>query len=219
MAFIPSNSNMTHSEQWGAQPRDVSRLQGPYANAKHSTLMQYDQGHIDAVRAPIDGDRFRPKTGVKDPVFLVIFVAQVFLISCVSSEHDDRHDATNSPSPMPLQFSGFGVVSASALLTWISQGGVGRWSGGQHRALSVTLDRYAVSVPSRMGIGMSTFSDRHAVYLLLFVVAAGLLLVHFISYLFPDIYEAHRAHLADPLYLAQCVRLIFGMLSPLRFMN
>ncbi|KAI0320920.1 plasma-membrane choline transporter-domain-containing protein [Amylostereum chailletii] len=62
-----------------------------------------------------------------------------------------------------LQFAGFCVVSGLALSTWISQGGLGGGLGNGNTGTSVTL-------------------NKHTVYLLLFVTAAGLFLstVYFI---------------------------------------
>ncbi|KAH9957911.1 plasma-membrane choline transporter-domain-containing protein [Russula dissimulans] len=80
--------------------------------------------------APTDGDRFSFKARFRDPVFLVLFV---------------------------LQFAGFCVVSALALSTWISHGGLGGGLGGDDTGSPITL-------------------NRHTVYLLLFVTAAGLLI-------------------------------------------
>ncbi|KAI0253996.1 plasma-membrane choline transporter-domain-containing protein [Lactifluus subvellereus] len=106
---------MAHRDQWGAQPVYVSEPQ---------PMQAYKEG------TPYDGDRFRPKTRIKDPIFLIIFLAQ---------------------------FAGFCVVSALALSTWISQGGLGGGLGRDSTGTSVTL-------------------DRHTAYLLLFVAAAALLL-------------------------------------------
>jgi hypothetical protein len=67
---------MAHPDQWGAhdQTHDVSRP-GLYAK-RPLPGPAYDQSNI-GTEAPIYTDRFKPKTRIKDPFFLVIFVAQV----------------------------------------------------------------------------------------------------------------------------------------------
>jgi len=125
------NTNMTHPDQWGAQARDAPRPDVPYAKQPSPGVapIQQDQRYIDP-GAPFDSGRFKPKTRINDPIFLIVFVAQ---------------------------FAGFCVVSALALSTWISQGGLGGGLGDDNTGTSITL-------------------NRHTVYLLLFVVATGLLL-------------------------------------------
>jgi len=78
---------MAHPDQWGAhdQTHDVSR---PGQYAKHPLPgAAYDQRNI-GTEAPVYTDRFKPKPRIKDPFFLVIFVAQVlyrFLITLTSA--------------------------------------------------------------------------------------------------------------------------------------
>lgn len=66
-------------------------------------------------------------------------------------------------------------MSALALSTWISQGGLGGGLGSDNTGTSVTLDRYA-AVRFKMGFGTDDLESRHTAYLLLFVTAAALLL-------------------------------------------
>ncbi|KAI0305768.1 DUF580-domain-containing protein [Multifurca ochricompacta] len=87
-----------------------------YTRLTTCALIQYNQGHTDP-KTPYDGERFRPKSRIKDPVFLIIFL---------------------------VQFAGFCVVSVLALSTWISQGGLGGGLGGDNTGTSVTLDRHTV---------------------------------------------------------------------------
>ncbi|CAA7263158.1 unnamed protein product [Cyclocybe aegerita] len=71
------------------------------------------------VKNPYEGDRFKPKKKINDPIFLVLFV---------------------------LQLLGFAALSGIALNEWISQGGLGGGlgkSGGQ-TGTSVTLNRSTV---------------------------------------------------------------------------
>ncbi|KAH8119541.1 DUF580-domain-containing protein [Phellopilus nigrolimitatus] len=81
-----------------------------------------DAGAYNAdYKSPYEGDRFKPKKRVKDPVFLVLFVAQL---------------------------AGFCVVSGIVLSEWISSGGLGGGLGGgssgANTGSSVTLDQHTV---------------------------------------------------------------------------
>lgn len=72
------NTNMTHPDQWGAQARDTPRPDVPYAKQPLPGVapIQQDQRYIDS-GAPFDSGRFKPKTRINDPIFLIVFVAQV----------------------------------------------------------------------------------------------------------------------------------------------
>jgi len=76
---------MTHPDPWGAQSRDVS---GP--SAKHRIPLQYDEVYLHPT-APIDGDRFRPKARLRDPIFLVLFILQVLSLFISHARAHDRH--------------------------------------------------------------------------------------------------------------------------------
>ncbi|KAF8161084.1 plasma-membrane choline transporter-domain-containing protein [Crassisporium funariophilum] len=71
------------------------------------------------VKNPFEGDRFKPKKRINDPIFLILFV---------------------------LQFLGFAALSGIALNTWISQGGLGGGLGkaGGQTGTAVTLNRSTV---------------------------------------------------------------------------
>jgi len=85
------------------------------------------------VKDPYEGDRFKPKKKINDPIFLILFILQVsippytFLAELI----------------WYLQLVGFTVLSAIALHSWISQGGLGGGLGkaGGHTGTSVTLNR------------------------------------------------------------------------------
>jgi hypothetical protein len=74
---ILSIFNMSHDDQWGAT--------GPVGSDHPQAIAP-----IQALKegAPYDGGRFRPRTRIRDPIFLVIFIAQVglthFLLSRVN---------------------------------------------------------------------------------------------------------------------------------------
>ncbi|KAF5348744.1 hypothetical protein D9758_006837 [Tetrapyrgos nigripes] len=71
------------------------------------------------VKNPYEGDRFKPKKKVNDPIFLILFIAQ---------------------------FLGFAALSGIVLSSWISNGGLGGGlgtSGGQS-ATDITLNRSTV---------------------------------------------------------------------------
>ncbi|KAF8738077.1 hypothetical protein AX14_012051 [Amanita brunnescens Koide BX004] len=83
-------------------------------------------------KSPYEGDRFRPRKRINDPIFLVVFI---------------------------LQLLGFAALSGIAISSWISSGGLGGGlgKGGVKTGIPVTL-------------------NRSAVYLLLFIAAAAVLL-------------------------------------------
>ena len=69
---------MTHPDQWGAQARDAPGPDVPYAKRPlpGAAPIQQDERYIDS-GVPFDGGRFKPKTRINDPIFLIVFVAQV----------------------------------------------------------------------------------------------------------------------------------------------
>lgn len=73
----------------------------------------YDQ------KSPYEGDRFKPKKKINDPIFLVLFI---------------------------LQLAGFAILSAIVLTTWVSNGGTGGGIGkpGSKNGSVVTLNRSTV---------------------------------------------------------------------------
>ncbi|KAF8345826.1 plasma-membrane choline transporter-domain-containing protein [Amanita rubescens] len=97
-----------------------------YRYAPTPTQPTYD------TKSPFDGDRFRPRKRINDPIFLVLFI---------------------------LQLLGFAALSGIAISSWISNGGLGGGlgKGGVKTGIPVTL-------------------NRSAVYLLLFIAAAAVLL-------------------------------------------
>jgi hypothetical protein len=154
-ASFLSNTKMAHPDQWGAhdQAHDVSRL-GPYTKNPLS-VAAYDQRNLDT-GALVYADRFKPRARIKDPFFLITFVAQVLyhMNDMILYPY-----LTHERSPVVLtwlrrlvisiwhQFAGFCVVSALALSTWISQGGLGGGLGDS-TGTSVTLNRYSASDPN-----------------------------------------------------------------------
>ncbi|KAF8070149.1 plasma-membrane choline transporter-domain-containing protein [Lyophyllum atratum] len=81
--------------------------------APSSQQPSYDQ------KSPYEGDRFKPKKRINDPIFLVLFV---------------------------LQFLGFAALSGIVISSWVSTGGLGGGlgkSGGQS-GTAVTLNRSTV---------------------------------------------------------------------------
>ncbi|KDQ57627.1 hypothetical protein JAAARDRAFT_130142 [Jaapia argillacea MUCL 33604] len=67
-------------------------------------------------KSPYEGDRFKPKTRINDPIFLIFFI---------------------------LQFAGFCVLSGIVLSEWVSQGGLGGGLGNS-TGTSVTLNSHTV---------------------------------------------------------------------------
>jgi len=72
------NTNMTHPDQWSAQARDAPRPDVLYDKQPlpGAAPIQQDERYIDS-GTPFDSGRFKPKMRMNDPIFLVIFVAQV----------------------------------------------------------------------------------------------------------------------------------------------
>lgn len=104
---------------------------GPTPQYQHN--QQYAPQPFESdLKNPYEGDRFKPKKKINDPFFLVLFIAQ---------------------------FLGFTVLSAIALRSWVSEGGLGGGLGkpGGQTGNPVTL-------------------NRSAVYLLLLVTAAAVFL-------------------------------------------
>ncbi|PCH43440.1 DUF580-domain-containing protein [Wolfiporia cocos MD-104 SS10] len=68
-------------------------------------------------KSPYEGERFRPKKRVNDPLFLIFFV---------------------------LQFAGFVVLSAISVNEWVKSGGLGGGIGSGDTGTSVTLNYHTV---------------------------------------------------------------------------
>jgi len=99
-----------------------------YAQPAYNTTQNYSADP----KNPYEGERFRPKKRINDPIFLVLFVLQLF---------------------------GFAALSGIALKSWIDEGGLG---GGLGKAGGKT--------------GAAVTLNRSAVYLLLLITAAAMLL-------------------------------------------
>ncbi|KAF7985040.1 hypothetical protein HWV62_8873 [Athelia sp. TMB] len=110
---------MSYQDQWGGQPpQGYSNGAGPnpgYApNYAPPPQAPYQQNPYNGEqKSPYDGDRFKPKKRLNDPIFLVFFV---------------------------LQFLGFAALSGIVLSEWISEGGLGGGAGSGNTGTSVTLD-------------------------------------------------------------------------------
>ncbi|KAH9946970.1 DUF580-domain-containing protein [Amylocystis lapponica] len=68
-------------------------------------------------KSPYEGDRFRPKKRINDPIFLIFFV---------------------------LQLAGFAVLSGIVISEWVSSGGLGGGIGGGNTGNGVTLNYHTV---------------------------------------------------------------------------
>ncbi|KAF7964692.1 hypothetical protein HWV62_4171, partial [Athelia sp. TMB] len=112
---------MSYQDQWGGQsPQGYSNGAGPnpgYApNYAPPPQAPYQQNPYNGEqKSPYDGDRFKPKKRLNDPIFLVFFV---------------------------LQFLGFAALSGIVLSEWISEGGLGGGAGSGNTGTSVTLDSW-----------------------------------------------------------------------------
>lgn len=113
----------------GPTPQYGQAQYPPEASYVPPTQQIYGNGDV---KDPYEGDRFKPKKKINDPIFLILFI---------------------------LQLVGFTVLSAIALHSWISQGGLG---GGLGKAGGQT--------------GTSVTLNRSTVYLLLLVTAVAVLL-------------------------------------------
>ncbi|KAL4254261.1 Protein PNS1 [Abortiporus biennis] len=117
-------------DQWGNQPQYNNNYQPAYAPGPtpqyappsgHPPPNQTNfNGEYAPEKSPYEGDRFKPKKRINDPLFLIFFIAQ---------------------------FAGFVVVSALAISEWVKQGGLGgSIGGGDHTGNSVTLNYHTVVI-------------------------------------------------------------------------
>lgn len=137
-----------------------------------------------------DTQRFKPKKRLKDPIFLVLFIAQVRL--CFFQRLPVRDGRGGSVCYRPgeprkltqraaSQLAGFCVISGLVLSSWISQGGLGGGLGnGSETGSSITLNRCAKAITCYqlvfLGANGPPGGVRHTAYLLLLVAAAAFLL-------------------------------------------
>lgn len=80
----------------------------------------YDQGYRGGYadqKSPYEGDRFRPKKRINDPVFLILFIAQL---------------------------AGMGVLAGIVISDYIKEGGLGGGIGSGDTGNSVTLNKHTV---------------------------------------------------------------------------
>ncbi|KZT21437.1 DUF580-domain-containing protein [Neolentinus lepideus HHB14362 ss-1] len=106
--------------QWKTQPQPFGYMpvyepgpSPPYAQTQ-GFAPQYVNGDN---KSPYEGDRFKPKKRINDPIFLVLFVAV---------------------------FAGFCVLSGIAISQWIKDGGLGGGLGRGSTGTAVTLDYHTV---------------------------------------------------------------------------
>ncbi|KZP34479.1 DUF580-domain-containing protein [Athelia psychrophila] len=115
---------MSKQDQWGSQPpQGYSNGAGPNPgytpNYAPPPVAPYQQDvYNNDQKSPYEGDRFKHKRRLNDPIFLVIFV---------------------------LQLLGFAGLSGLVLSEWISEGGLGGGLGsGSRTGTSVTLNSHTV---------------------------------------------------------------------------
>ncbi|KAH8083752.1 DUF580-domain-containing protein [Cristinia sonorae] len=113
-----------NKDQWGggsssAGYQPVGGFQpGPAANyAPPSQAHTYGGGFTSDQKSPFEGDRFKPKTRINDPFFLIFFI---------------------------LSFVGYVVLSAIVITQWVKDGGLGGGIGGGNTGTSVTLNYHTV---------------------------------------------------------------------------
>ncbi|OBZ70731.1 Protein PNS1 [Grifola frondosa] len=68
-------------------------------------------------KSPFEGDRFKPKKRINDPIFLILFIAQ---------------------------HAGFAVLSVIVISKWVTTGGLGGGIGGGNTGNAVTLNNHTV---------------------------------------------------------------------------
>ncbi|KAF8908749.1 plasma-membrane choline transporter-domain-containing protein [Mucidula mucida] len=121
--------------QWGPPqqyPQYDSNAPYPGPTPQYAQPMPPSQPYAQDVKNPYEGERFKPKKKINDPIFLVLFI---------------------------LQLIGFAVLSGIALQSWVAEGGLG---GGLGKSGATS--------------GTSIPLNRSAVYLLLLITGAALLL-------------------------------------------
>ncbi|KAL0955969.1 hypothetical protein HGRIS_002152 [Hohenbuehelia grisea] len=108
--------------QWGAQPQQPYMPVGPSPgytpqyNTTYAPPPPQQPAYNDA-KSPYDGDRFKPKKRINDPIFLIFFI---------------------------LQLLGYAALSGIVISSWISQGGLGGGVGKGNTGTAVTLNRSTV---------------------------------------------------------------------------
>ncbi|KAK0225683.1 plasma-membrane choline transporter-domain-containing protein [Armillaria fumosa] len=100
-------SDWPDKNQWGGDGQHAGSA-APYGNTNAPypgptpgyapAYLPQQQQFVQDVKDPYEGNRFKPKKKVNDPIFLVLFI---------------------------LQFIGFAVVSGIALQSWVAEGGLG----------------------------------------------------------------------------------------------
>ena len=70
----------SYAPPFGDAPKYNPGTSQPYASSA-PPQPPYDEGGYDYNKA-YEGDRFKPKTRLNDPVFLILFIAQVCILEC-----------------------------------------------------------------------------------------------------------------------------------------
>ncbi|KAH9931154.1 plasma-membrane choline transporter-domain-containing protein [Epithele typhae] len=105
------------SSQWSGNPYTPVYTPGPSAPYAQQYAPQTSNGYDGDVKNPYEGDRFKPKKRINDPIFLILFIAQLV---------------------------GFVVISVIVISSFVSNGGLGGGVGGGNTGTSVTLDYHTV---------------------------------------------------------------------------
>ncbi len=116
-------------------PQGYPNQQGPYnpgQSQPYAQPYQAPENGYKSEKGTGEYERFKPKKRINDPIFLVLFLAQVCRLC--------PNVACRRKLTVSLQFAGFVVVSAIAIKAWIGQGGLGGGVGGKATGSSVTLD-------------------------------------------------------------------------------
>ncbi|THH19968.1 hypothetical protein EW146_g1298 [Bondarzewia mesenterica] len=119
---------MSQYQQWGSHPPQSQSPAGyqpvyapgqsePYAQSYYPPVVSENQGYGSDPKSPFEGDRFKPRKAINDPIFLILFIAQ---------------------------FAGYCVLSSIVLSSWVSNDGLGGGVGNGNTGTSITLNRHTV---------------------------------------------------------------------------
>jgi len=112
--------NSSYNQQQGYQPVAAGHEQPafqPGPTPKYAEPLPPPSYADGDQKSPFEGDRFKPKKRINDPIFLVFFV---------------------------FQLAGFAVLSGLVISEWIKAGGLGGGLGGGDTGSSVTLNYHTV---------------------------------------------------------------------------
>lgn len=140
-----------NKDQWGNNPQNNSGYQPVYhpgPSPVYAESAPSQSGYGGDQKSPYEGDRFKPKTRINDPFFLIFFILQVspmsFCMRGLVLGSKERwwgwECAWNVKLTHYGQFAAFAVLSAIAISEWVKEGGLGGGIGGGDTGNRITLN-------------------------------------------------------------------------------